>query len=91
MNQRADAREREFRELFAPVFLQTRAIAGRDCEKEFVIFAVGNCVVDLCAGREWQLFFVDLESEFARFRESGQIGAEAVAQIHHCVDTEILR
>ena len=91
MNQRADAREREFRELFAPVFLQTRAIAGRDCEKEFVIFAVGNRVVDLRAGRERQRFLVDLETEFAGFCESRKIGAESVTQVHHRVDVEIFR
>ena len=90
MNQRADACEQHFRKFLSPAFLQTRAIAGGDGKEELVIFAVGDCVVDLCAGRERQRFLIDLEAELARFRESGKIGAEAVAQIHHRVDAKVL-
>lgn len=70
--------------------LQGAAIARRDGEKELVIFAVGNCIADLRAGRERQFLPVDLESEFACLGQARQIGAETVAQIHHGVDAEIL-
>ena len=78
-------------EFFTPSFLQARSIARGGGEEKFVVFAVGNCVVDLSAWSERKFFFVDLESEFARARESREIGAEAVAQIHHRMDAETFR
>src|ERR1700730_10310807 len=89
MNQRADASERRFWKFFSPGFLQAFAIARGDGEKKLVVFTVGNCVVDLGAGRERKFFFIDLESEFARLCETREIGAETVAQIHHRVNTKI--
>src|ERR1051325_9270534 len=91
MNQKTDARERKLWEFFTPSFLQARSIARGGGEEKFVVFAVGNCVVDLSAWSERKFFFVDLESEFARARESREIGAEAVAQIHHRMDAETFR
>src|ERR1041385_1267180 len=40
---------------------------------------------------EWQIFHLEGESEFARPGQTGKIGSQPVAQIHHCVDREILR
>src|ERR1700736_3974828 len=78
-NERADSGQREFREFSAPACLQPVAIAWRDGEEKFVIFAVGNGVVDLGAGIEGQTVDVDLESNLAGRRESGKISAKAVA------------
>src|SRR5690349_6656854 len=66
-----------------------RAVARRDGEEEFVVFAVGDRVVDLSAGCERQRVLVDLETESARAREAGKISAQAVAQVHHRVNAEI--
>ena len=87
--ERPDTRERQGQEFFPPAFLQTISSARRNGEEQFVIFAVGNGMVDRDAARPRQTFLVDPEPEFARSGKAGKIGAEAVAQIHHCVDRKI--
>ena len=49
--ERANARERQLGKLFLPGFLQMIAVARRNGEEKFVVFAVGNSVVDLGAGK----------------------------------------
>ena len=79
LSEEADASKRKSWELFAPRAFKTSAIARGGGKEKFVIFAVGDCVVDIGAGGQWQRRLVDSESEFAGSGESGKIGAEAVA------------
>src|SRR5260370_37907656 len=90
LSETTDSGEQNRREFFAPGTLEPLAVVSRDCEKEFVILPVGNCIVDLRAGGERQLLPVNLEPEFACLGQARQIGAETVAQIHHSVDAEVL-
>jgi len=89
--ERPDTRERQGQEFFPPAFLQTISSARRNGEEQFVIFAVGNGMVDRDAARPRQTFLVDPEPEFARSGKAGKIGAEAVAQIHHGMDRKVFR
>src|ERR1700682_1770199 len=91
MKKRANARERQLGKFFLPGFLQMFAVARRNGKEKFVVFAVGDGVVDPGAGTERQALHVDLETDLARMREPRKVGTEAIAQIDHGVNGELLR
>src|SRR5437762_253050 len=87
----SDASEREFWKFLAPQFFQAHSITRRNGEEEFVIFAVGNCLLNAATGRKRQSALVNGETKFARARQPGQVRAKAIAQVHHGVHFEICR
>src|SRR5207237_828128 len=87
--ERSNSSQSQSWKFFVPIALQAFAITRRNCEKQLVIFAVGDCVVDLRAARERQTLLVDLESEFARLCQSRKIRAKSVAYVHHRMNESI--
>src|SRR5260370_480659 len=87
--QLAYARKRKLGEFLPPGSLQMFAVSRRDREEQFVVFAVGDCVVDPAARIERQRLDVDLKAELAGFGEPREIGAKTVAQINHGMNRKI--
>src|SRR5437762_6274757 len=85
----SDAGEREFWKFLAPQFFQAHPLTRRNGEEEFVIFAIGNCLLNAATARKRQSALVNGETKFARPRQPRQIGAKTIAQIHHGVYFEI--
>src|SRR5580658_854574 len=60
------------------------ADGGRGGEEEFVIVSAVQGVVEGCAGMDGQKRGVDFRGYAGLFAEAGEVGGEAVAEVHGC-------
>src|SRR6266550_2554287 len=85
----ANAPKPQFWKFPAPHSFQASAIAPRNGKQQFIIFAIGYCLLHGAAARNRQRAFINREREPACTCQPRQIGAQSVAQIHHRVHLEI--
>ena len=87
--ERADAGEGEAGKALFPCGFQRGGLAGREGEKEFVIFAVGDGLGHGAAGGARQGGFFEGESAATGGGEAGKVGGESVAEVHHGVEGKV--
>src|SRR5262245_34056247 len=77
--QTANSSNRQFREFSSPFSYQAGSVTWRNGKEQLVIFALGNCVIDLRAAGERQILHLDGKSDSAGLCKSWKIGSQPVA------------